>query len=253
MARKVTKAPNAAATTDAANKGEENLNPDEDDEDEDEILDPKDAPKDDEDEDDDDDSDEDDDADLDKEFEELHGFPPRTPEKDMTVEQALAYNKFNMKKWQKRAQAATKAFDGLTPEELQRLKDVEVAHTELLNKKPEESDTDKAVESAKAEVRNKYVPLLLASKLNVLTDGRHTDEKLNRMVSRMRLDDFVKDDGDFDEDAIKEFAEDFLSVSAPTKRRNGTDHLGHRNHEGAPPVSDAELGRQRALARTGRA
>lgn len=254
MARKKTATADASKTnqnpdSEAAKRGEENLN-EEDQSEEDDDLNENDDDIDDSD--DDDDNPDDELSEQDKDFEEAHGFPPRTKEKDMTLEQQLAYNKFHLNKWEKRSKAATKAFDGLTPEEVERLRAVETEHKELLANKTSDTDADKAVEEAKLSVRKKFVPLLVAAKLQALTEGRIEEEKLQKLLSRMSIDDFVTDDGEFDNDAIKEFADDFFPATVPaSKRRSQADHLGHRDHSGAPPKSDYEKGIERAKARRG--
>lgn len=252
MKRKTT-IPSTATDKEAIDKGKENLNPDEDDEDE--NLDESDNDADENDEDNTDDSDEDDSEDedeldqeqQDKDFLEANGFPPRTPEKDMTPEQALAYNKWLKKTWEGKYKNATKAFKGLTIEELQRLREVDTAHTELLAKGTADTDTDKAVADAVASVRSKFVPILVHAKFQALTSA--DEAKIKRILSRVNIDDFVSEDGDLDEDAIAEFAEDFFPVAPTVTKPRGSEHNGRRNSEGKPPLSDYEKGRLEARQR----
>jgi hypothetical protein len=256
MARKATTLPGAASDTDAAKKGEENLNTDDLDEDEDNLEENEsDSTDEDENTDDTDDSDEDDnsgDDDLsqeaqDKEFLALYGYPPRTAAKDMTQEQELAYFKKTKKDWEKKANDAIKAFDGLTPDELRRLRAVETAHTELLAKGNNDADTDKAVAEATASIRAKFVPILVSAKLQALTSA--DEAKIKKILSRVNIDDFVSEDGDLNDDAIAEFAEDFFPAVQTVRKPSGSVHNGPRNNEGKAPMSDLEKGRQRALER----
>lgn len=155
------------------------------------------------------------------------GFPENTPVADMTAGQQAAYWRHQARKHEDRAKAAP------TAEELAELRAAAKERDEL--KHAQMTDTEKAIEAAKAEGRQaaaaEFGERLVAAEFTAAAAGRPVD--LDTLLSGLDRSRFLKD-GEPDRDAITAFVDALAPAApaggAPQGQQRGPDlEQGYRN------------------------
>lgn len=129
-----------------------------------------------------------------------NGFPEATPIAQMTPEQQAAYWKHQARKHEDTSKARAD-YDSVKTE-LDRLKAASL------------TDAEKAAEAAKlegrttgeVEARNRYVPQLVAAKLEAALAGKMPADKIAGQVEFLDHAKFLTDAGEVDTDKVKQYA-----------------------------------------------
>lgn len=155
-------------------------------------------------EDDPDDDEDDDDADDGEPKLNEHGFPDKTPWKEMKPEHQAAYWRHQSKRHETRANSVG---------------DYDKVKTELDNLKAKhQTDDEKAAEEAKTQVeaaaradeRAKLAPKLVAAEFKTVAAGHMPAGQLDALIAGAHAPNFLTADGEVDTDKVTEFLEPFM-------------------------------------------
>jgi len=153
--------------------------------------------------DDDDDDDGDDDGDGEPKLNE-HGFPDKTPWKQMKPEHQAAYWRHQSKRHETRANAVGD-YDKVKAE----LDGLKAKHQTADEKAAEEAKTQ-TEQAARADERAKLAPKLVAAEFKTVAAGHMPTEQVEALIAGVHAPNFLTADGEVDTDKVTEFLEPFM-------------------------------------------
>lgn len=133
-----------------------------------------------------------------------HGFPDKTPWKDMQPEHQAAYWRHQAKRHESRANAAGD-YDQVKAER-DRLK----AEKQSPDEKAAEEARTQAEQAARADERAKLAPRLVAAEFKAVGAGKVPAAQLASLVAGAHAPKFLTSDGEVDTDKVTEFLEPFM-------------------------------------------
>jgi hypothetical protein len=134
-----------------------------------------------------------------------HGFPDKTPWKEMEPAQQAAYWRHQAKRHESRANAAGDYED--VKAERDRLK----AEKQTPDEKAAEEARTQAAAEARADERAKLAPRLVTAKFeSVGARGNIPSNQLESLVAGIHAPNFLTADGEVDTDKVTEFLEPFM-------------------------------------------
>lgn len=162
------------------------------------------------------------------------GFPPDTPVSEMTDDQKAAYNRHQREKNREQTRKWKSVTGDRTPEQLQ----AELQELQDL-RKSKLTDSERAVEDAKADGRREGVTLgnrnAVKAIFEAALDDQHSDDDVADLVGALNVDAFINDAGEINTKKLKDFAKKFVpagSTAGDQQRRR--DFGGGTRGEGTP-------------------
>jgi hypothetical protein len=140
-----------------------------------------------------------------------NGFPEKTPVKDMTGDQQVAYWKHQARKHEDRVKTMSD-YDALK------------AERDELKSKTQTAD-EKAIDAAKAEAataattaeRAKLAPKLVAAEFKAINAGRIDVDKMKDVLDGLDYTKFLTPEGDADADKVKRFVDGIAPADGKRK------------------------------------
>lgn len=130
-----------------------------------------------------------------------HGFPDKTPVKDMEPEQQAAYWQHKARKHEDRVKSFAD-YDTIKAE-----RDALKAKHQTADEKALEDATTAAADSARADERGKYVGRLVNAEFRAANRGRLEDEKLTAVLDGIEPTKFLTSEGEVDTDKVQQFVD----------------------------------------------
>lgn len=134
-----------------------------------------------------------------------HGYPDKTPWKDMEPAHQAAYWRHQARKHESRANAAAD-YDTIKAE-LDRLK----AEKQTPDEKAAEEARTRAEAAARADERAKLAPRLVAAEFKAVGAGKIPSAQLQSLITGAHAPNFLTPDGEVDTDKVAEFLEPFFA------------------------------------------
>lgn len=128
-----------------------------------------------------------------------HGFPDKTPWRDMPPEQQAAYWQHQAKKHEARANS-TKDYDAIKNE-----RDALKSQTLTADEKALEDAANTAREAGATEERNKLAPRLVTAEFKAVVAGRIPADTLAAILEPLDTTKFLAADGEVDTDKVKQY------------------------------------------------
>lgn len=130
-----------------------------------------------------------------------HGFPDKTPVKDMAAEQQAAYWRFHAQKHEARVKSMAD-YDAVKAE-----RDTLKAKTLTPDEKAIEEAATKARDEAAAAERARYAPRLVAAEVKAAAAGRLPADVLTTLTANINAANFLTSDGEVDTDKVQQFVD----------------------------------------------
>lgn len=130
-----------------------------------------------------------------------HGFPDKTPVKDMAVEHQAAYWRHQARKHEDRVKSMAD-YDSLKAE-----RDDLKSKTQTADEKALEAARKEAADAASAAERAKIAPKLVTAEFKSANSGRIPAEQLTAILDGIDPTKFVTADGDVDADKVKQYVD----------------------------------------------
>lgn len=149
-----------------------------------------------------------------------HGFPDKTPVKDMAVEHQAAYWRYHAQKHETRVKSMGD-YDAIKTE-----RDALKAQSLTPDEKALEAAATKARDEAASAERARYAPRLVAAEVKASAAGRLPAETLVAITANINAANFLTSDGEVDTDKVQQFV-DGLVPAGDGKKWPDTGQ-GHR-------------------------
>lgn len=130
-----------------------------------------------------------------------HGFPDKTPWKDMEPDQQVAYWRHQARKHESRAEGASD-YDQIKAE-----RDELKAKHQTADEKAVEDATRAAAETARTEERAKLAPRLVTAEFKAANGGRIPADKFTAVLDGIEPTKFLTPEGEVDTDKVQRFVD----------------------------------------------
>lgn len=148
-----------------------------------------------------------------------HGFPDKTPWKDMPAEQQAAYWKHQARKHEERASRSADYDDVVA--ERDRLRQATLSDSE----KAIEAARTEAADAARAEVRKETLPNLVKAEFKAAVAGRIPADRLSALIEPLDLTKFLTaDGGEVDTDKVQRYVDGIAPADAKKWPDTGQGH-----------------------------
>jgi hypothetical protein len=189
-----------------------------------------------------------DNKDQDNDDEKDLGFPKDTPLVEMTSEQREAYYKNKGRKLEDANKEFKKILGDMTAADIASLKEVQGKYDALVaSSSTGEQDHAEALKNAKEEgareQRAKFAPVFLDAELKALLGERYDADRLTKILSKIKTDDFFKESGEVDSDSVKDYFDDMFELKAEQKKtqsKTPTKHGGGTPGDGTKTTLSGE-------------
>jgi hypothetical protein len=146
-----------------------------------------------------------------------HGFPDKTPWKQMEPEHQAAYWRHQAKRHESRANAAADYDD--VKAERDRLK----AAGQSDDEKAIEAARTQARDEARADERAKLAPKMVAAEFKTVAAGHMPQGQVESLLAGIHAPNFLTGDGEVDTDKVTEFLEPFMKDGDPDGSKKWPD------------------------------